>query len=174
MASPVALQENDEPGEVESEIQMIVKPGCPFCDIGQRPEPDTREVYRDEQVVAFFPTEPATLGHTLVIPRGHVDTIWNLEEAGAKELAAVTIRLAKAVREATGAPGLNVIQSNGETATQTIMHLHIHLVPRWPHDDLGQIWPRETSYSERQKDNVLENVRDSVLRLLVEADRHDE
>jgi len=153
---------------------MAIEPGCPFCEIAQHEEPDTREVYRDGQVVAFFPTEPATLGHTLVIPRGHVDTIWNIDAACARQLASVTIRLAKAIRDATGAPGLNVIQSNGEVATQTVMHLHIHLVPRWPNDALGRIWPKETDYSESQKDAAWEEVRDHVSRLLSEADPNDE
>lgn len=48
--------------------------GCPFCEIIQREDPDAREVYRDEHVVAFFPTEPAVLGHTMVVPRKHAAT----------------------------------------------------------------------------------------------------
>ena len=48
--------------------------------------------------------------------------------------------------------GLNVIQSNGAVATQTVMHLHIHLVPRWSSDELGRIWPPETDFPELLKD----------------------
>jgi len=53
---------------------------CPFCEIVQREDPDAREVYRDEHVVAFFPTEPAVLGHTMVVPREHVPDIWSLSD----------------------------------------------------------------------------------------------
>lgn len=151
---------------------MRMERGCPFCEIAQHREPDTREVYRDEHVVAFFPTEPATLGHTLVIPRTHIDTIWDIDEDISGRLTSTAVRIARAVREATGAPGLNVIQSNGEVATQTVMHLHVHLVPRWPDDALGQIWPKETNYSESQKDTAWKNVRNNVTRFLREADSH--
>ena len=55
--------------------------------------------------------------------------------------------------------GLNVIQSNGAAATQTVMHLHIHVVPRWEDDEVGRIWPPETNYSEGEKDDAWEALR---------------
>lgn len=133
--------------------------GCPFCEIIQREDPDAREVYRDEHVVAFFPTEPAVLGHTMVVPRKHVADIWGLDEDNAGHLARATVRLAGAIREAVHPEGLNVIQSNGEAATQTVFHLHVHLVPRWDGDAMGPIWAEETDYSEEEKDDVLRRVR---------------
>ncbi|MER7272041.1 HIT family protein [Micromonospora carbonacea] len=137
----------------------IVTNGCPFCEIVQREAPDTREVYRDEHTVAFFPLEPATLGHTLVVPRNHVPDIWSLDEETASRLARITLRLSHAVRRATRPEGLNIIQSNGKVATQTVFHLHVHIVPRWSTDKLGRIWPPETSYSETQKDEIWELIR---------------
>ncbi len=134
-------------------------PDCPFCEIVQRDNPDAREVYRDEHVVAFFPTDPAVLGHTMVVPREHVPDIWSLSEGTASHLARATVRLAGAVREAVEPEGLNIIQSNGEAATQTVFHLHVHLVPRWDGDAMGPIWPEETDYTEAQKDDALERVR---------------
>lgn len=127
---------------------------CPFCEIVEREDPDVREVYRDEHAVAFFPTEPATLGHTLLVPRAHVTDIWGLPEVSAAHLGAVVVRLARAVRQAVKPEGLSIIQSNGAAATQTVAHLHVHLVPRWEGDALGRIWPPETRYSEKQKDDV--------------------
>lgn len=127
---------------------------CPFCEIASRADPDAREVFRDEEVVAFFPLEPATLGHTLVVPRRHLATVWELDDALAARLAVVTLRAAHAVRHAMHPDGLNVIQSNGAAASQTVMHLHVHVVPRWASDPLGRIWPPETHYSEDQKDDA--------------------
>lgn len=132
---------------------------CPFCEIVQRDDADAREVYRDDHVVAFFPTDPAVLGHTMVVPREHVPDIWSLSEGTASHLARATVRLAGAVREAVEPEGLNIIQSNGEAATQTVFHLHVHLVPRWDGDAMGPIWPEETDYTEAQKDDALERVR---------------
>ena len=136
---------------------------CPFCEIVQRDDPDAREVYRDEHVVAFFPTEPAVLGHTLVVPREHVPDIWSLSQDAAHRLTDGTLRLATALRDALQPDGLNVIQSNGEAATQTVFHLHVHLVPRGEGDAMGPIWPAETDYSEERKDDALESIR-TVLR----------
>lgn len=134
-------------------------PDCPFCEIIQRDEPDVREVYRDEHVVAFFPTEPAVLGHTMIVPRDHVPDIWGLDERTAGHLARATVRLAEAVRVAVQPEGLNVIQSNGAAATQTVLHLHVHLIPRWDGDAMGPIWPGETDYSEEDKDAALGRLR---------------
>ncbi|WP_392507846.1 HIT family protein [Naumannella halotolerans] len=138
---------------------MSPDPDCPFCEIVQRDDPDAREVYRDEHVVAFFPLEPATLGHTLVIPREHLADIWALDGATAGHLAQATLRVADAVRKAMNPEGLNIIQSNGEAATQTVPHLHVHVVPRWHGDAVGRIWPPETNYSDDQKDDAWERLR---------------
>lgn len=134
-------------------------PDCPFCEIVQRDDPDAREVYRDQHVVAFFPHNPATLGHTLVIPRIHVPDIWTLDRSTAEQLADATTRLAAAVKRAVNPDGLNVIQSNGSAASQTVFHLHIHLVPRWEGDPIGHIWPPESNYSEKEMDDAWEALR---------------
>lgn len=134
---------------------------CPFCDIVNRKDRDAREVYRDSHVVAFFPLEPATLGHTLVVPRRHLADIWELDEETAARLAQATLRVSQAVKAAASPEGLNIIQSNGIVATQSIFHLHIHVVPRWHNDRIGPIWPPETSYSEDQKDNVWRLIREA-------------
>lgn len=134
-------------------------PDCPFCEIVQRDDPDVREVYRDGHVVAFFPTEPATLGHTLLVPREHIPEVWSLDEDLAAELGRAVVRLSTAVRRAVAPQGLNVIQSNGQAATQTVMHLHVHLVPRWHGDGIGRIWPTDTHYTEDQKDDAWERLR---------------
>ncbi|WP_340697157.1 HIT family protein [Cellulosimicrobium funkei] len=138
---------------------MTVDDGCPFCEIVGREDPDAREVYRDSRAVAFFPTEPATLGHTLLVPRLHVPDIWGLSQDLAAHLGVLAVRLAQAVRRAVEPEGLNVIQSNGTAATQTVPHLHIHLVPRWRGDAVGRIWPPETHYTEEQKDDVWERLK---------------
>ncbi len=140
---------------------------CAFCEIVERDDHDAREVYRDNDTVAFFPTEPATLGHTLIVPRLHVPDIWALPEELAAQLSRVTVRLATAVKRAVEPDGLNIIQSNGSAATQTVFHLHVHLVPRWENDAVGRIWPPETHYSERQKNDVWERLKDECRRIEV-------
>lgn len=140
---------------------------CAFCEIAKGDDPGAREVFRDNESVAFFPTEPATLGHTLVIPRLHVPDIWALPEELAAHLGRVTVRLATAVKRAVDPDGLNVIQSNGSAATQTVFHLHVHLVPRWEDDAVGRIWPPKTRYSKKQKDDVWDRIKDECRRIEV-------
>lgn len=142
---------------------------CEFCKIVGRDDPDVREVFRDEHVVAFFPTEPAVLGHLLVIPRRHARDIWALDADEAAHLSRATLLLAAAIREALKPEGLNVIQSNGDVATQTVEHLHVHLVPRWPGDAMGRIWPAETDYSEESKERAMLDIRSAARHLRASA-----
>jgi histidine triad (HIT) family protein len=129
------------------------EPDCEFCSIIEQEEP-AREVLRTDNVVAFFPLEPATLGHTLVIPRRHVPDIWSADDQMATDLAVATLRVARAVRSALPMDGLNIIQSNGEAATQTVLHLHVHVVPRRNGDQMGRIWPEDTDWSEDAKQDA--------------------
>lgn len=135
---------------------------CEFCEIVDRDDPHVREVYRDENVVAFFPTEPAVLGHVLVVPRRHVPDIWGLRPDEAAQLAQATLLLTTAIRHAVELEGLNVIQSNGEAATQTVQHLHVHLVPRSEGDAMGPIWPEQTDYPEESKERAMIDVRNAA------------
>ena len=135
---------------------------CPFCRIVSGADPAEREVYRDQSIVTFFPTEPAALGHVLIIPRRHVESIWELTTGEASQLSAAVLKIAHAIRRGLLPEGLNIIQSNGEVATQTVRHLHIHVVPRWSDDQIGSIWPPPTHYSDRLNDDTLSCLQDTL------------
>lgn len=140
---------------------MPIDPDCDFCAIVANEEP-AREVLRDEHVVAFFPLEPATLGHTLIIPREHIPDIWTITDGIASHLGRSTLIVATAIRKTLKIDGLNIIQSNGEAATQTVMHLHVHVVPRYADDAMGEIWPIETDWSEAAMAETQRSVRSGV------------
>lgn len=135
---------------------------CPFCAIimGEGP---ARVVYRDDHAVAFFPLRPATFGHTLVVPRRHIPDIWELPEADAACLSRTVLRGAAALRAAVAPDGLNIIQSSGAAATQTVPHLHVHLVPRWAADAMGPIWP---AHPPSYPPQVLDSLRDELAGLM--------
>lgn len=130
---------------------------CPFCKI-VRGETGARIVFQDSDVLAFFPNDPATLGHTLVIPRKHVRDVWALDPSDAAPLWEATQELALAVRRAVDPDGLNIINSAGKAATQTVLHMHIHVVPRWYGDPIGDIWPPKEPYNPVMKDQVLDDI----------------
>lgn len=147
---------------------MTFQEGCEFCEIVAKEEP-ARIVMRSKKVVAFFPLEPATVGHTLVIPTDHIPDIWALDDdMTAKILTEATLRVARAVRAALSPDGLNIIQSNGPAATQTVQHLHVHVVPRWAGDGMGRIWPPESTSSKRtlgeedRESQALQAIRDAM------------
>jgi histidine triad (HIT) family protein len=117
-----------------------VSPGdCVFCKIVTGELPATR-VDEDERTIAFMDINPATRGHALVIPRAHAA---DLHEIGAEDLGACAVaaqRLADRMRERLGADGVNVINSCGSAAWQTVFHFHLHVVPRYVGDPLELPW----------------------------------
>jgi histidine triad (HIT) family protein len=70
--------------------------------------------------------------------------------------------LAHAVREALQPEGLNIIQSNGVAATQTVNHLHVHILPRWANDAVGDIWPTQRAWPDSLKDEMLTRLRGAL------------
>ena len=114
-------------------------PDCLFCKIAAGEIPATI-VDEDERTIAFMDISPATRGHLLVIPRSHAA---NLHEASEDDVAAVHLaakRMASLVVERLGADGVNIIQSNGAPAWQTVFHLHVHVIPRYEGDPLKLPW----------------------------------
>ncbi len=114
-------------------------PDCIFCKIvaGELP---ARIVDEDERTIAFMDIAPATRGHALVIPRAHSR---DLLEVGAEDLQATILaarRLARAAHERLGADGVNLLNSCGRAAWQTVFHLHIHVIPRYTDDPLRLPW----------------------------------
>ena len=114
--------------------------GCPFCAIAAGAAP-ARLVDTGPGVIAFLPLRPVHPGHVLVVPRRHLEDIWDLDEETANSVSSTVLRVAHAVRSVFRPDGLNVIQSSGAAATQTVPHLHVHVVPRFANDRMGAIWP---------------------------------
>ena len=117
----------------------MADPDCIFCKIvaGELP---AAKVHEDERTVAFMDINPAARGHLLVVPRAHSRDI---HEIAADDLAAVMRTgqaMAARVRDKLGADGVNLLQSSGSAAWQTVFHLHLHVIPRWKGDPLRLPW----------------------------------
>jgi histidine triad (HIT) family protein len=132
---------------------------CDFCAIARGENDRVEVVCDDERWVAFFPLEPATPGHTLIIPREHVQDFWAAPPDLAAELARAALRVGRAIQEAVIPEGMNLITSSGAAAEQTVFHLHLHVVPRWRRDGFGAIWPREPRYED---ESLLEGIADRI------------
>lgn len=114
---------------------------CPFYLSVEGRDPAARILCCDDKAVAFFPLEPATRGHTLVIPHRHVAQLGDFEPHEALDLAAAVQQVSAALTSALSPEVLNVIQSNGTAATQTVPHVHVHLVPSSEGDRMIFRWP---------------------------------
>lgn len=143
---------------------MTVNPGpyveeCAFCAIAQGKDRSVEVVCEAERWIAFFPDQPATPGHTLIIPRLHVADLWEVDPALGSELMQAAIHVGRAIETAVRPNGLNLISSAGESAEQTVFHLHLHVVPRWKNDSFGQIWPDKHDYESATIAEVAESIR---------------
>jgi diadenosine tetraphosphate (Ap4A) HIT family hydrolase len=88
-------------------------------------------IYEDESVVAFLDIRPLNMGHTLVIPKAHYIDIFETPETELSNVHKVSKRISIAVKKATAADGISIIQQNGKAAGQDICHIHVHVVPRF-------------------------------------------
>jgi histidine triad (HIT) family protein len=119
---------------------------CVFCAIVAGEQP-AHVVLDAGQVVAFLDRRPLFAGHTLVVPRAHVVTLRDLDGPVRDELFARVQDVAAAVQDALGADGTFVAENN--VVSQSVPHLHVHVVPRRFKDGLrGFFWPRTTYASD--------------------------
>ncbi len=123
---------------------------CIFCRIAAGEVPCTR-VYEDDTCLAFMDIGPLADGHTLLISKKHYEFIHEMPADEAAHLGRQIPALAKAVQEAMGADGLNVLQNNGHVSGQAVGHVHFHFIPRVPGDGLGYRWPARESDTETLK-----------------------
>jgi histidine triad (HIT) family protein len=141
---------------------MGADPKCRFCQIIAGDEP-SHVVFEDERTLAFLDNRPLFPGHSLLAPRDHYETLADLPDELVEPLFANARLLSAAVPKAMRKPGSFVAMNN--VVSQSVPHLHVHVVPRKPKDGLrGFFWPRTRYESEDQMREVAERVRKAVLR----------
>jgi histidine triad (HIT) family protein len=133
--------------------------GCVFCRIIAGDLPG-HVVLETDDLVAFLDTRPVFKGHVLLVPRTHLETLPDLPAAQRDGFLAAAQRLATAVKDALGAQGSFVAINN--TVSQSVPHLHLHVVPRTKGDGLrGFFWPR-TKYADGEAGAYAERLRDAL------------
>ncbi len=108
---------------------------CIFCKIANKEIPSS-VVYETENVIAILDLSQANQGHTLVMPKSHYANILELPDNIASELALATVKVAKAIDEAFHPDGINILNNCKEAAGQTVMHVHVHIIPRMKDDGI--------------------------------------
>jgi len=117
----------------------VADPNCIFCKIvaGEIP---SAIVDQDDATIAFMDINPATQGHALVIPREHYTGLREIPPDELSAVAAAAQRLAVRASERLGADGVNLLNSCGAAAWQTVFHFHVHVIPRYAGDPLRLPW----------------------------------
>lgn len=129
---------------------------CIFCKIANGEIPG-RTVYEDEDFRAILDLGPAAPGHTLILPKDHAANLYELPEQTAAKVLLVAQKIASLLKEKLGCDGLNLVQNNGETAGQTVMHFHLHVIPRYTDDGQKILW-NPTQPSAEELDQVLAKI----------------
>ena len=114
-------------------------PDCLFCKIVAG-EIAATIIAEDERTIAFMDISPATRGHALVIPRAHARDVHEIDTADLEAVAAVAQAVAGRAIERLGAAGVNLLNSSGAAAWQTVFHFHMHVIPRYANDPLRLPW----------------------------------
>lgn len=112
---------------------------CIFCKIANGEIP-SKTLYEDADFRVILDLGPATKGHALILPKVHAANLYDLPEEVAAKVLPVAKRIASNMKEKLNCDGLNLVQNNGETAGQTVMHFHMHVIPRYKDDGQKINW----------------------------------
>jgi histidine triad (HIT) family protein len=127
---------------------------CLFCKIIKGEIP-SKKIYDDEYCTAFLDINPANPGHTLVVPKQHSQTIYEIDERVLSRTIIAVKKIAQNLKDKMNADGINVIQNNGREAGQIVYHFHFHVIPRFKNDNVIITYPKadveEKDFEEIQK-----------------------
>ena len=130
---------------------------CVFCKIiaGELP---AAKIYEDEKSLVFLSIDPVNKGHALVVPKDHYDNYLDTPDELLVHLTQVAKKIAQAVKQATGAEGINLGVNNGAVAGQMIFHTHLHIIPRFANDGLPS-WPDKEYENDDEKQLMAEKIK---------------
>lgn len=127
---------------------------CIFCKISAGEIP-SEKIYEDEHTFAFLDISPVNKGHTLVIPKGHYENIFEVPDEVAENMIRTVKKVSASMKENLGVDNLNLHMNNGKAAGQVVFHAHIHVIPRHADDGLthwhGKELPKEEMKEAQEK-----------------------
>jgi histidine triad (HIT) family protein len=146
------LSEKGSPRRIAFSVPTVGPDRCVFCKIVSRKSPSSI-VYEDDKHIAFLDIFPFSRGHTLVCPKAHGETIWDMREDEIAGLFQVASKVSRAVVVAVGADGFRFVQNNGEAANQAVAHVHVHVIPV-KMEDKGKFTGRKSFTSEEMEETA--------------------
>ena len=118
---------------------MSRDPDCVFCKIVAGEVPSFK-LFEDDATLAFMDINPANEGHALVIPKEHSVDLYSISDEALIRTMTTAKKVAAALSRALNPDGLNLVQCNGPAAAQSVMHFHVHVLPRVKDDRLAMNW----------------------------------
>lgn len=132
---------------------------CIFCKILERGLP-AHVVYEDADTLAFLDIKPNNPGHTLVIPKIHVENLYSMSDHSLAAVMRTAQKVARAVKAAVDADGINLTMNNEDAAGQVIFHAHLHVIPRFKEDGYRH-WPLK-AYKEGEAEAIAQKIRSAL------------
>ena len=129
---------------------------CIFCKIANGEIP-SNTIYENEDFRVILDNGPATKGHALVLPKKHYADLFEIPDdvlAGAVQTGKIVVSMLK---DKLGCDGVNLVQNNGAAAGQTVMHYHLHVIPRYENDGQHILW-KPTSPSDEELDEIRDRI----------------
>jgi histidine triad (HIT) family protein len=130
---------------------------CIFCKIIKK-EIQSQIVYEDDKVFAFLDIQPVNPGHTLVVPKKHSVNIFDIDEEELCEVYKAAKKLAPVIMKAVNAQGMNVSSNNGKVSGQGVMHMHVHMIPRFEGDG-HKHWSHK-KYNSGEAENIVKKMKE--------------
>ncbi|MBR2533366.1 MAG: HIT family protein [Erysipelotrichaceae bacterium] len=130
---------------------------CIFCKIIEGEIP-SRKVYEDDDILAILDISQTTMGHTLVMPKKHYDDFLQMPENEFGALMEKVQQIADQIVKRMNAKGCNILINTGETAGQTVRHVHVHIIPRYDENDTVSFSFTENQYD---LDEILKKIKEN-------------
>ncbi|MCR5671896.1 MAG: HIT family protein [Butyrivibrio sp.] len=130
---------------------------CIFCKLANGVFP-TNTIYEDDGYRVILDNGPATRGHALVLPKEHYENVFDIPEDVLAGAVKVGKKVAQTLSDKLSCDGLNLVQNNGEAAGQTVMHFHLHIIPRYKNDGQHILWDPTSPSAEE-----LEEIRKTIV-----------
>lgn len=108
---------------------------CVFCKI-MKGEIPSYTLYENGFVKCFLDISQATKGHTLIVPKKHIENVFDLDEETSSEIMKAAVIISNLLKEKLGVSNINLLNNSGTLAGQTVMHFHLHVIPRYGNDEV--------------------------------------
>lgn len=133
---------------------------CLFCKIANGVY-DSATIFESQEFRVILDKFPSGKAHTLILTKEHFTDIYEIDSETAGKLFALTTVVARAIKKVTGCDGLNILQNNGAAAGQTVMHFHVHLIPRYKDDGLSFQWPTQ-SFTDEEMQRIAKEIAQQI------------